>query len=62
MERNMLQLVITCTGNTESDLEDALYEVRKRFLDGNTSGFDRNTSSSFNFEVTGSEKPAGDQG
>lgn len=57
----MLQLLITCNGNTESDLEDALNEARKRFREGNTSGFDRNTGSSFNFEVTGEKEPAGDQ-
>ncbi|MCU1136962.1 MULTISPECIES: hypothetical protein [Stenotrophomonas] len=57
----MLQLVITCNGNTETDLDEALNEARKRFREGNTSGFDRNTRSSFNFEVTGEKEPVGDQ-
>lgn len=57
----MLKLVITCNAKTQDGLEDALNEARRRFVDGNTSGFDRNDISNFSFEVTGGEEEVTDQ-
>lgn len=52
----MLKLEIEITGNTTSDLEIALDEVRKQVSEGFTKGFNRNDTGRYHFDVTGEEE------
>jgi hypothetical protein len=47
----MFKANISAEGATESDLVDAIREALRRIEEGNTSGFDRNESGNFTFEV-----------
>lgn len=52
----MLEGKIEFTGKTTSDVMDAVSEALRRINDDNTSGMDRNSSSSFSFEISGEEE------
>lgn len=47
-----MKLTIECEGVTINDIELALEEANKRFLAGNTSGFDSNDEGNFTFKLT----------
>lgn len=57
------KIEIELTGNTESDLEDALEEAFRRIKDGNVVGHDSNDSGSFYFSSTteGEPEPEADE-
>lgn len=52
----MLTLQTKIEGKTTNDLLLALDEMREKVSQGFTSGFDRNESSNYNFEITGTEE------
>lgn len=52
-----LSVIVNVTGSTQSDIESALEEALRSIRSGNTSGFDKNDSGSFNFDVEGEEDP-----
>jgi hypothetical protein len=52
----MLKLEINIEGATLGDLELAIDEAKKRIMEGNYSGFDSNSTGSFNFSRTGDEE------
>lgn len=57
----MLTFTLEATGHTESDVQEAVEEALRRFLNGNRSGFDRNESGRFTFDVAGDAEPEPDE-
>lgn len=58
----MLTITITATGKTSDDLELAIGEVTRLLSEGNTSGFNRNETGSFTFDISGEEECGEDEG
>lgn len=52
----MLDLNINIEGKTESDLLDAIDYIRGNIEVGMTSGFDRNDSGQYKYEINGDEE------
>lgn len=52
----MLSLTIKATGRRRGDVEDAVHEALRRFMNECTWGFDRNEDSSFEFNTDGKEE------
>lgn len=55
-----LSLKLTVTGNTTQDLTDALRETLRLVSEGYQSGFDRNDTGAYSFDMTGEEVPPTD--
>lgn len=53
----MLKLTVEITGKTEGDIELALQETLRKVEGGYKSGFDRNDSGRYSFEIEGEEEP-----
>lgn len=53
---SMLELTITITGKSTSDLEFALEEVTRKVSEGYLSGMDSNDEGDYSFKVTGEEE------
>jgi hypothetical protein len=52
----MLKVTITLEGKQDSDIENALNEVKRLLSEGYKSGFNKNESSNFNFSTEGEEE------
>lgn len=51
-KRKVLRFTITCSGETDNDIESALNEAVSRITEGFSSGTDRNDTGAFYFTVT----------
>lgn len=53
----MLKVTIALEGKNDSDIENALNEVKRLLSEGNRSGFNENDSGKFEFFTEGQEEP-----